>query len=103
MARQRQGQLVAGDAAPVVAHPQQPQSALLDLDLDLPGAGVDGVLDQFLDRRGGPLDDLAGGDLVDELRRQGADGHEREWLRELGFMAGLGMSPQPAHASGGDG
>ena len=33
-------------------------------------AGVDGVLDQFLDDRGRPLDDLAGRDLIGEIRWQ---------------------------------
>ena len=43
---------------------------------DPPGAGVDGVLDQLLDDRGGPLDDFARGDLVGEVGRQPMDpGH----------------------------
>ena len=36
-------------------------------------ARVEGVLDQLLDDRGGTLDDLAGGDLVREMRGQAVD------------------------------
>ena len=35
--------------------------------------GVDGVLDQFLDDRGRPLDHFAGGDLIREIFRKPAD------------------------------
>ena len=45
-------------------------AAELDGDRDARGAGVDGVLDELLDDRRRPLDDLAGGDLVGQLRRQ---------------------------------
>ena len=38
-----------------------------DVDGDLAGAGVEAVLDQFLDDGCGALDDLAGGDLVDQV------------------------------------
>ena len=38
------------------------------------GAGVDGVLDEFLHGRGRPLDDLARGDAVDEDGIEAADG-----------------------------
>ena len=47
-------------------------AAELDVDRQPAGAGVDRVLDQFLDDRGGPLDDLAGGDLVGEVGGQTA-------------------------------
>jgi hypothetical protein len=43
----------------------------------MPGPGVQAVLDQFLDDRRRPLDDLAGCDLADELGWQVADGHGR--------------------------
>src|SRR5260370_87354 len=43
--------------------------------MSLSRAGGDGVLDEFLDRRGRALDDFAGGDAVDQDRRQLADGH----------------------------
>ena len=42
-------------------------AAELDVNRQPPRAGVDRVLDQLLDDRGGPLDDFAGGDLVGEV------------------------------------
>ena len=75
MARERERELVARDAAAVVAHAAKRDAAGLDLDLDAARAGVEAVLDQFLDHRRRPLDDLAGGDLVDELFGQDPDGH----------------------------
>ena len=45
-------------------------AAELDGDGDAARAGVERVLDQLLDDRGRTLDDLAGGDLVGEVRRQ---------------------------------
>ena len=43
-------------------------AALLDVDVDAAGAGIDGVFQQLLDDAGRPFDDLAGGDLVDDQR-----------------------------------
>ena len=45
-------------------------AAELDVNREAARAGVDRVLDQLLDDRGGPLDDLAGGDLVGEVGGQ---------------------------------
>src|SRR6185312_10340941 len=74
----RQRQVVQRDAAAVVANADQPRTASLDVHLDARGAGVEAVLDQLLDHRGRPLDDLAGGDLIDEFGRKRADvGHPR--------------------------
>src|SRR6185312_1436372 len=74
----RQRQLVGRDAATVIAHADQPRTACLDVHLDARGAGVEAVLDQFLDHGRRALDHLAGGDLVDELGGQRADdGHPR--------------------------
>jgi hypothetical protein len=47
--------------------------ARLDLDADAAGAGVQGVLQQFLDHRGRPVHHLAGGDLVGNLVGKYAD------------------------------
>src|SRR3546814_19483491 len=41
-------------------------AAFLQVDVDPVRAGAERVLDQFLDHRSRPLDDFAGGDLVDE-------------------------------------
>ena len=48
-------------------------TALAHVDLDAPGFGVEGVLDQLLDDGGRPLDDLAGRDLVDQGVLEAAD------------------------------
>jgi hypothetical protein len=75
VARERERQLRGRDAGAVVAHAQQPDAALLDVDRDVPRAGIERVLDQFLGDRGRALDDLAGGDLVDERVCEDADRH----------------------------
>jgi len=67
MARQCQCQVFAVDAAAVVAHPHQASSAVFDVDFDPCGAGVETVLQQFLEHRRRPLDDFAGGDLIYQL------------------------------------
>jgi hypothetical protein len=51
----------------------------MGLDLDPRGAGVDGVVDQFLDGARGPFDHLAGGDAVDGFGRQATDGHHTDF------------------------
>jgi hypothetical protein len=67
VALQCQRELAARDAVPVVAHPDQGQAAQFQLEVDAPGARVEAVLEQLLDRGGRPLNHFAGGDLVDEL------------------------------------
>ncbi len=52
-------------------------AALAHLDADPLGARVERVLDQLLHHRGGPLDDLAGRDLVDQVVGQQADARRR--------------------------
>jgi hypothetical protein len=77
MALDRQGQLVRRHADAVVGDRDQRPPAAGELDHHARGAGVEGVLDQLLDRRCGPLDDLAGGDPVDQALGQTTDrGHE---------------------------
>ncbi len=65
-----QGQIVGLDAAAVVHHLDQVDAALGHLDINALAAGINGVFEQFLDNAGGPLNDLAGGDLVDQGGRQ---------------------------------
>ncbi len=77
VARERQQQLVALDAAAVVAHAAQAHAALFDLDFDAARAGIDAVLDQLLEHGRRALDHLARGDLMDELFGQDADRHRR--------------------------
>ena len=76
MPLQRQQGVFARHAATVVAHLDPLLAAVFEQDLDRVGAGVDGVLHQLLDHRCGPLDDLAGGNLIHQLIRENADaGH----------------------------
>jgi hypothetical protein len=63
---ERQRQVVGVDAAAVIDDADQVGTALLDIDIDARAAGVNGVLQQFLDDAGRPFDDLARGDLVDD-------------------------------------
>ena len=75
VALQGQGQLILGDAAAIIGHPDAPHAALLKLHLDGGGAGVHGVFQHLLEHRSGALHHLAGGDLVDQVVRQQVDGH----------------------------
>jgi hypothetical protein len=79
---QRQARFLGGHAAAVIDHADQAAPAGLDFDLDAPSAGVDGVLRQFLDHRGWPLDDLAGRDLIRKRARQ--DVNARRWTATTG-------------------
>ena len=55
---------------------QQLGAAARELHADVMRAGVEAVFEQFLQGGGGPLDDFAGGDLVDQKIRQHANiGH----------------------------
>src|SRR3546814_7579145 len=51
-------------------------AAFLQVDVDPVRAGVERVLDLFLDHRSRPLDDFAGGDLVDEGVGKLLDAHQ---------------------------
>ncbi len=73
MPRQRERQLLARDAATVVHHADALHAAAGDVDLDLRRAGIERVLEQLLQHRARPLDDLAGGDLADQEIRQRLD------------------------------
>ena len=75
MTLDRQGQFVGRQSRAVVGDRDANEAAAFRLDLDPGRAGVDRVLDQFLQRAGRPLHHLAGGDAVYEVRRQAADGH----------------------------
>ena len=66
MAGERQRQVVGFDAGAVVGDADQPDAAFLQLHVDFRRAGVEAVLEQFLEHRSGPLHDFAGGNLADE-------------------------------------
>ena len=83
VARQRERELVARECrAPSSVTRISARPAAFDLDLDRARAGVERVLDELLDDGRRPLDDLARGDLVDELRRQNSDGHAKPFARD---------------------
>jgi hypothetical protein len=76
MPGKRERELIAGYAGAVIADPDQFLATGDDIDRNRPGASVQAVLDQLLDDRSGPLDDFAGGNLVDKVTGELADGHE---------------------------
>jgi hypothetical protein len=73
MALERQRQLGGRDAAAVVLDDDAAHAAGHQLDEDIPGAGIQRVVHQLAHDRGRALDDLAGGDLADQLVGQFAD------------------------------
>ena len=64
VAVQREDRVLPSHAGAVVAHRDERLAALLQLDPHVARAGVERVLHQLLDHRGGPLHHLARGDLV---------------------------------------
>ena len=80
VARQCQREVVNGDAVAVVGAADQAHAALLQLHVYFCGAGIEAVLDQFLQHRRRPLDHFAGGDLADQQVGQGMDaGHAMDY------------------------
>ena len=75
MALDGERQIVARHAAAVVGDADEPPAAAREHDLDSASARVEGVLDQLLHDGSRPLDDLAGGDAVDDRLGQLTDGH----------------------------
>ena len=73
MARDREPELFALDPEAVVGHADQPYASAAEIDVDAARSGVEAVFEQFLERRGGTLDHLARGDLVDQVIGQRAD------------------------------
>ena len=75
MAFDREREVFRGHAAAVVGDADPAPAAAVGEDVDPARAGIDGVLDEFLDHARRTLDHLAGGDAVDDLLWQLADGH----------------------------
>ena len=67
-------QLVGRDAHAVVFHRNQPHTACGQAQGDLRRAGIQRVVHQLAHDGGGALDDLASGDLADQLVGEFADG-----------------------------
>src|SRR5690606_31571 len=64
VAAQRQRQVFLSDTDAVVAHADQLDAAVFELNVDAVGAGVEAVLEQFLDHGSRTFDDFTGGNLV---------------------------------------
>src|SRR5581483_11225028 len=76
MAFEREPCIIGLHAAAVVANLDELAPAALEENVDRVGAGIDGVLDQFLDDGSGTLDHLTRRDLIDEIRGEDVDaGH----------------------------
>ena len=87
VAGEREDELVAVDAAAVVLHADAPDATVVERDLDIGRAGVEAVLEEFLEGGGRALDDLAGGDLVDEQVGEDVDvWHGRGRIIGVGYI-----------------
>ncbi len=75
---QRQGEVGAGDTAAIVGDADEGEAAVADLHADGGGPGVQAVLDQFFDHRGGALDHLAGGDPLGDFGGKDLDSGLRD-------------------------
>jgi hypothetical protein len=100
VARERERKFVALNATAVVSHEDALDAPRLQAQLDARGAGVDGVLDQFLDHRGRALDHLARGNLADQLVWQGADRSVRRGERGVHRIS-IRRGARQARTSGG--
>ena len=67
-------QLVGLDAVAIVGHTDEISPTGIKLNTDACGTGIERVLDQFFDDRGGSLNDFTGGDLVGDQCGEPANG-----------------------------
>ncbi len=77
MAIDGEREVAMAHAAAVIGDADTPAAAAVGEDVDPARAGVDRVLHQFLHHARRPLHHLAGGDAVDDLFGELADGHGR--------------------------
>ena len=75
MAVDGEREIAMGHAAAIIRDADPPPAAAIGEDVDAAGTGIDGVFDEFLDHTRGTFDHLAGGDAVDDLFGELADGH----------------------------
>ena len=78
MALQRHPRILAVHPGAVVAHANERLAPVFQLHAHRMGAGIEGVLDELLDDRRGPLDHFARGDLVGDISREHLDARARE-------------------------
>ena len=67
MSRQRERQVLAAYAIAIIGDADQLDAAAGEVDVDLARSGIEAVLEDLFERRGGTVDHFAGGDLVDQL------------------------------------
>ena len=71
-------------AAPIIGHTYHACTPALKLDSDPTRAGIDGVLDKFLDHGSGPLHDLAGSNLTGKgVGEESDQSHRKERLERF--------------------
>ncbi|RMR93123.1 hypothetical protein ALP75_204559 [Pseudomonas syringae pv. actinidiae] len=88
VSRQSQRQVVGGNSAAVIAHFQQLDAGLLDIDINASSARIEAVFQQLLDHRRRTLDHLARGDLVGQTRAEQFNARSvQDSLRVIGFAA----------------
>jgi hypothetical protein len=73
VALERELRVLRPHSLAVVFDANEPLAPEFDRDADSCRARVDGILDKLLDDRRRSLDDLAGGNLVGEFRRETVD------------------------------
>ena len=84
MSLERQARVRGGHARAVVPDENARDPAALEVHLDAGGARVERVLDELLDDGGGPLDDFAGGDPIDDAAlKAGGSSSARQSIREV--------------------
>jgi hypothetical protein len=82
--------------AAIVGHPDQAASAGDELDHDAAGIGVEAVLHQLLEHRGGTLDHLTRGDAVDQgVGKNSNSRHEGHHTRTGQRSRGAGGQRRP--------
>ena len=69
----REGEIGGVHAGAVVRNRNRTPATAVDVDLDARGTCINGILDQFLDDRGWPLDHLTGGNAVDRCLTEAPD------------------------------
>ena len=70
MTLQGQLQFIAGNAAAVVSHANELEPAIRQVNANLRSSGIDTILNEFFNNRGGPLNDLARGNFRGNIRRK---------------------------------
>ena len=65
------------DTFPIVGDTDESPASVLDVDDDVPAAGVEAVFDQFLDDRSRPFDHFSGGDPADHVAGKHLNGGGR--------------------------